>query len=152
MPKSRRTIESWSAGWWLIFSLYVSWQSLRLGIGRPGDPRPGFIFFWSALVLAGLAVLLVRRSRVEHRDREASARPTNWTKIVVAVFVLILYSLLLERIGFLVTTVLMTAAIVRLAGENRWSRIVTFAIGVTLATYVILQVWLQTRLPPGVLG
>lgn len=152
MPRNRRATEAWNAVWWLAFSLYVCSESLRIGIGRPSDPGPGFIFFWTGLVLAALAVLLPLRSPVPRHDGETTARHTNWTKVVSVLLVLALYALFLERIGFLLTTAVMMGMIVRLTGEQRWSRIVTFAIGATLGTYAILQLWLQTRLPPGVLG
>lgn len=153
MLRNRWTVNVWSTASWLAFSLYVCLESLRIGIGRPSDPGPGFIFFWSGLVLAALAVLGPLRACVSHRDRETTApRQTNWSQILLALVVLGLYALFIERIGFLLTTAVMMGLIVRLAGEHRWSRIVTFALGATLGAYAILQVWLQTRLPPGLLG
>jgi hypothetical protein len=136
---------------WLVFAIAVSVAALRLGVGRPSDPGPGFIFLWSAVMLGALAVGLLIRPTGEH-EAGPSGADRQTMRIAAGAAVLFVYVLLFQTAGFLLTTVLMMGAIARLGEERRWSRIVTFAAAATAGAYVILQVWLGLRFPGGILG
>jgi hypothetical protein len=134
---------------WLGFALYVTFAALRLGLGRPSEPGPGLIFFWSGVALAALAVPLVIRGRHVDPRREQDVRPGNGVSMGLGVGLLLLYVLLFERLGFLATTLGLTAAVVRLGGERRWTRVGAFAVAASAGAYVILHTWLGLRLPAG---
>jgi hypothetical protein len=144
---SRRAIEGLSAIGWLAFALAVLFASVRLGIGRPSDPGPGFIFCLSASLLALLAVTVLVVPPKRDELAAATGDNSSTSSILSAVTLLILYAWLFERIGFLVTTALMMATIVWLGGIRKWTRVAAFAVAATTGAYVLLHGWLGVRLP-----
>ena len=109
------------------------------------------MLFWSGVVTGGLGFALFLRRRARYDAGESGEDRNNTTRIVQAVGLLGLYVFLFEAVGFHVTTAFMTAGIVALAGERRWSRVLTFAGAATIGTYIVLELWLGLRLPTGVL-
>jgi hypothetical protein len=59
-----------SGFFWLIFSLFVSYESYKLGLGTLNKPGPGFLFFWIGVVIGILSVAVVMRSFVSRRPDE----------------------------------------------------------------------------------
>jgi hypothetical protein len=139
----------WDTVVWLAVALLVGLESVRLGVGQPGHPGPGFIMFWTAVVLGGLATALLFGSRAAEPADADGAGPV---RIAAAVALLMAYAASLERVGFLLVTPVMVAGMVRLGGETRWPRIAAFSVAATLATYVVLHTWLGVQLPAGVAG
>lgn len=144
--RNRPTVDVWIALVLLACSIWVCLQSLDMGIGQASNPGPGLIFLVSAIALGALSVLLLFQGRtMQHPDVTAGRSDTS--QVVKAFFLLVLYAMLFEDIGFLLTTAVMMTVMARLAGEKTWTRSITFATAATVGTYVVLEVWLQTRLP-----
>ena len=47
---------------WLLFSVFVSIESYRLGLGNLHQPGPGFIFFWTAVAMGVLSIAVFVRA------------------------------------------------------------------------------------------
>jgi putative tricarboxylic transport membrane protein len=62
------------------------------------------------------------------------------------------YALVLDRVGFLVATVVLVGVLVRLYGERRWAVVLSVALGAATASYALFAVWLKVPLPPGMLA
>jgi putative tricarboxylic transport membrane protein len=143
--------EAWSGVLWLSIALYVGRESVRLGVGQWSDPGPGFIFLGSAVVLAALSATILVRGLRRHEPAEPAGERASWRRVLVAFGVLALYVLAFESVGFLLATVIMMVVVLRLGGVRKWTTTMVVAAGATLGTYVLLNVWLQTRLPAGTL-
>lgn len=72
-------------------------------------------------------------------------------RVVGLTFVLLVaYAFLLDKIGFLAATPLAVVAVLWLvAGERSWVKILAIAAGLTVGTYLVFGVLLQTNLPEG---
>ena len=62
------------------------------------------------------------------------------------------YTLLFDRLGFLLATAALLAVLVRMYGERRWAVVLAVAVCATGATYGLFAVWLKVPLPPGLLA
>jgi putative tricarboxylic transport membrane protein len=62
------------------------------------------------------------------------------------------YGLALERLGFVLTTVLLILVWLRGLEGSRWREAITLAVAATVAVYGIFVRWLQVPVPMGVLG
>src|SRR3990170_1258709 len=94
-----------SGFFWLIFSVFVSYESHKLGLGTLYKPGPGFLFFWIGVAIGILSVTVVLRSfesRKPHEGREIVFKKSNLTKVLLVLISLFLYSLFMERLGFLI--------------------------------------------------
>ncbi len=62
------------------------------------------------------------------------------------------YTLLLDRLGFLLATTALLAVLVRMYGERRWTVALGVAVCATGAAYGLFAGWLKVPLPPGLLA
>ena len=59
------------------------------------------------------------------------------------------YTLLLDRLGFLLATTALLAVLMRMYGERRWAVALSVAVCATGAAYGLFAGWLKVPLPPG---
>jgi len=62
---------------------------------------------------------------------------------------ILLYGLLLERLGFLLSTFLLLGLLLGTIESKRWYVMFLMALTGALGTYGIFELWLHTRLPRG---
>jgi putative tricarboxylic transport membrane protein len=140
---------------WLFFSLFISYESYRLGLGKVNQPGPGFLFFWTGIVIAILSVVVIVRSfsaKASEGEKEATAGKRRLTKIVSVLIALFLYALLMEWLGFIVVTLLFFLFILGVVEKKKWLFTAAVSVLITLLTYLVFEVALQSQLPKGLLG
>jgi len=145
------TADTASGLFWLVWALLVCYGASQLGLGSVTDPGSGFIFFWSGLILMFLALVLIAGSV---RQTNAAGRPiiaTHWQKVLLVLISLVVYALLLERIGFVFSTVFLLSFLLRVSGTP-WSHTVAVAVAAAVATFSLFELWLKIRLPKGIFG
>jgi putative tricarboxylic transport membrane protein len=131
----------------LIISLIVLYESLRIGLGALSKPGSGFLTFCAGIVLMGLSFYMIHRG---WSVREA--RITHSRKVILALGVLIVYSFVLDALGFIVATFLAVAALFGLQTSRPWWAILGISALVTLLAYLVFGILLQVFFPPGFLG
>jgi len=124
----------------------------QLGIGKLRSPGPGLMPFivGGFLFLLSCFLLMVTLFRKAFREESVEEqRGVNFRKLAIVVASLVLYGLLLERLGFLVVTFLLLFFLFWGMGIRRGSALVASLITV-LATYFVFT-YLGLRFPPGIL-
>lgn len=143
-----------SSLFWVVIGLAIALYSTKYGLGKFSSPGPGFMPFLSGLVLAGLAVLvffqqLSKGSKEGLRDLWAQK---NWPTIMMVMGALVLYTIFFRFFGFLLDTFLLTAFLLRVMEPLSWKKVLAGAIGASVGSYAIFQLWLEAQLPTGFLG
>ena len=144
-----------SALFWLAVSIFACFKSLQVEVGTIRSPGPGFVPFWAGVVFGLLSLFLLVRSvlRADGQDnRVSSLRGTNWTRIFLFLVILCLYALLLQRVGYLLSTFGLMLSLLSLSERMSWWRRMLGSIVISTATYVIFDIWLGVQLPAGILG
>jgi putative tricarboxylic transport membrane protein len=62
------------------------------------------------------------------------------------------FGLLFESLGYVISTFLFIAFLLRVVERQRWSLVVVIAFFTSLATYLVFGLLLNTPLPAGILG
>lgn len=150
-------LDVFSGVFWLIVSAYICINSTRLGLGRFHNPGPGFLFFWGGIVLGILSIIVLIMALVSKRKgiQEGEERifgNINWVKVIAVVLSLIAYGIILERLGFLVSTFLFIAFLLSSIEPKKWYIVIITAIVSSSLTYALFEIWLKVRLPKGILG
>ncbi len=143
-----------SGAFWFIFSLFVSYQSYRLGLGSLHVPGPGFFFFWTGIFVAFLSLVVIMRSLKQSGGEDAGEGATGRSKgkkIVLVLVSLFLYALLIERLGFLFMTFVLFVFLLAVIERKRWSFAVVVGLLVTALSYLVFEAALQSQLPKGIL-
>lgn len=144
--------DRWSSSLWLIFSILICIESYRLGIGSFHAPGTGFFPFWVGMVFGILSLLLLIPTFIRKRKEETISEKIRWGSIILVLASLFIYAIVLEKLGFVVSTLLFIAALLMIIERKKWHIVAIIAILSTLAFYIVFQVWLQSNLPKGILG
>ena len=139
----------------IFLSFLICAEALSQGIGKVRYPGPGFMPFLSGSALGVLGIILVIKSSLGKSLRPSAARlwrGKQWGKVALTIFSLVLYALLLSKLGYLIATFCLTLFLFGIvAGPKLWVRIAS-ALITSVATYAVFYLWLGVQLPRGLFG
>ena len=150
-------LDRYSGAFWFVVSVCVSIQAYRLGLGDIHNPGVGFFFFWSGVVMGLLSIILLAkavlaRSRGKEEPHERVFKGVKWVKVGMVLAATVIYGIVFEWLGFLLSTVLFMAFLLRSIEAKRWIVVAFVAITSSILAYVLFEVLLKSRLPKGLLG
>lgn len=137
---------------WALVGAAVVVSASRLRVGTLNSPGPGFLPLVAGIVMLTLAIgILVqewsrRRARRSTPEPVAGAVPGSRLPVALAVAALLAYALLLDPLGYLVTTMLFLLFALRVLGKLRWWTVLTSAVAATGVSYLLFNVWLKVPL------
>lgn len=163
-----------SAGALALVALFALVQSAGLDVGSVGRPGPGFfpLVLAAALLTVSIALLASAWRAMPHQRFEDGTTAGDTTRgetevagpgaghgassrrgvLVATLLALAVYVVVFERLGFLLATGGLLAFLFGPIARYRWPVALGAALVVTLAAHVVFDVWLQVRLPRGVLA
>ena len=147
-------LDKYSSLFWLFLAIIISFHSYRLGIGSVNDPGPGFIFFYSGIFISILSVIVFARSFVKVQDFGAGKifENVHWLKVILAFTYILMFAIFLERLGFIITTFLLIALLLRTIESKSLFTTIFVGLAASFVTYGLFELWLHVRLPKGILG
>lgn len=107
----------------------------------PATFFPRLILF----VIAGLSVILIT-SGLRRSPEKLGSVPGS---VLLTATVITLAISLVKPLGTLLTVALLSVTLTWLWGERSWARVISLAIGLPAAIYVIFAIGLQVRFPAG---
>ena len=140
---------------WFILGLAVCLGSLQYKLGTPAAPGTGFMPFLSGLAICFFSGIGLIHSTLRRRQGEGWApvlQGVFWKNAMIILVSLLVYALLLVPLGFVFTTTLFIAFVLRAIVPQRWSVVIACSILTAAASYLIFEVWLKAQLPKGLLG
>jgi hypothetical protein len=128
----------------LLLGLGTSYLAHTYGLGGFHAPGPGFFPMGVGAFLAILALLYLftNRGGVKVEGRK-------WVRPLLAIVLSFLYVAFLEKLGYLLDTVLMLLVFVGGIERQKLVRTVAVAVLATAAMYLVFAVWLRVPLPKG---
>ena len=138
----------------LLLALYVLKEGIGYDIGGLHHPGPGFFPLFGGLVLGLFSVILFLRSvlveskPVDSKVKDETGKPLL---LIYAVVGLVVYTFILEPVGYILSTFLLLVFFLKLFEQKRWwVEIVTAGI-ISSASYILFAVLLKSELPEGIL-
>ncbi len=144
-----------SGVFWLCFAVLFIIQSYRLGLGTLHKPGPGFLFFWVNIILGVMSVVVLIRAwagKKTEGPQPALFGGQSLSKIILVLISLFAYVIAMETVGFILVTLLLFIFILGILEKKRWFLTLFVSVVVTVISYLIFEVWLQSQLPKGFLG
>ena len=137
----------------LALSVYVCAMSLRLNLGTLHKPGPGFIPFWSGVLLGVLTLIMLIQGMRAHQTSDSVKREkTHWKPISLTLIALFVTVLIFEYLGFVVSTVLFVGFLFKGVEKKGWFVTLVASLALALASHYIFKVLLQAELPKGIVG
>jgi putative tricarboxylic transport membrane protein len=149
-----RTTGVISAVTLLGLALTALLEASKLPFGRLGSPQAGFFPLILAVLLAIFSLILMVQAIAGRKEKSwASHGPAAiWKKVVLAIGALVVFGLLFESLGYILSTFLFIAFLLRAVERQKWSLVVVVACLTSLTTYLVFGLLLNTPLPGGILG
>lgn len=120
--------------------------AVQLRIGAPTEPQPGFFPFWDGVILIALsAVFLFRAWGGRAGESHAFGRLGGPAVVVLS---LILYVATMETVGYVITTALLSAVVLKVL-ETKPRVLVLMSLILAIASYLIFDRLLGVTLPLG---
>jgi putative tricarboxylic transport membrane protein len=144
-----------SSVFWLLFAIFVTIESKRLGLGTLHEPGPGFLFFGASLALGIMSLVILIRAWTSKKAEGPGISIFHGENIVKILFVLIsvfLYAFFMETLGFIVVTLLLLIFLLGIIEKKKWGYTIFVSAAVTAVAYLIFEIWLRSQLPKGLLG
>jgi hypothetical protein len=142
--------DRWSAAGLAVLALAYLLAGRRYALDTLATPGPGVVPLIAGLALLATAVWLfvaATRTIAPSAPIEPSARsPMRWTPLVLCA-ALVLYTVLLPRLGFVASSFALVVVAARLMGAQGWWRPAALGLGVAAVTHVLFARWLGVPLP-----
>ncbi len=148
---SVRAVETGVAAIILIFGLVVVVDSYRVG-ARWGDdgPQPGYFpFYVGLLVCISSAMILLRAARNAALAAESFVSREELKKILTVLVPSVIYVSVIAYLGFYLASTLYIAYFMWQLGKYSWIKTVPVSVGVSVAFFLIFEIWFSVPLPKG---
>ncbi|HSR10429.1 MAG TPA: tripartite tricarboxylate transporter TctB family protein [Thermodesulfobacteriota bacterium] len=148
--------DRWSSLVWLGIAVYICAVSLKLSIGNFHSPGPGFLSFFAGAIMGGLALLVhfqARRSSDRRGGEERKpiwAKPERGRKMCWTVAALLVYAVLMNSLGFLLSTFLFLTFLLKVIEPQRWPVALGGSLIASVVFYSVFELGLQSQLPQGI--
>ena len=149
-----KTIETFSSLFLILIGILFCLSSFNLGIGRINAPGPGLIPFGTGalLILFSLGTIIEAYFGRKVKTKASLFSGRRW-KVVLSVLVsLFLYALVLDILGFIMTTFLIMAVLFKISEKQTWKIALGASALTTAFTYFLFDYLLNCSFPRGFLG
>lgn len=145
-----RSADTIAGGFFLLLGLGAVLGAIKLDIGSPSEPQPGFFPFLGGLGLVLLSGLLVVQDR---RGQSTGGEPfTELRRPVLAMIGLIAFAILLDPLGYVPATAALSAVLLTVLGVRLGLRAVLTITLLSVGSYLLFDRVLDVPLPEGILG
>ena len=136
---------------WLIIGIMVSLGSVKLHIGQPTNPGPGFMSFYAGILLIILsllsAVINIRKSKIKTSTPLSLGLSTS---LIVVIFSFFGCALVFKTLGYLISIGLFVFVLFKITAPKKWFSPLLCSIGVVLGVYLVFSLLLQLNFPRGI--
>jgi lysylphosphatidylglycerol synthetase-like protein (DUF2156 family) len=138
----------------LLLSGAIFAQILR-SPAAPASSGPGPFFLPAivALVIAGLSIaLLVQSPKQPEPGPEATRQKRLWNRILWIMIWCFVYGITIERLGYLLSTGIVTFALLAYFNRQKWILNIFFSLITPASIYILFASLLKVPLPKGWFG
>jgi putative tricarboxylic transport membrane protein len=149
-----KTLDKTSSFFWLLVSIAVFVESVRLGVGTLPNPGRGFMTLGASGILGilSLALFLQACLRKDTGERGQILAGSFPKKVLLVLAALAVYSRVMPTLGYLISTFLLMAFLFWVLERRRIPLALASSVAATLVTYLVFSKWLNCQFPEGLLG
>jgi putative tricarboxylic transport membrane protein len=137
---------------WGLLGALIAIKSISYKVGSLGNPESGFLPFWAGICIVFLSLCsMVKAFRLipsapPFFEEKGASRRLFFTLLSITVYILAI-----NKLGFLLSTLLLLGFLLKSIYPQTWTRTFIFAVFGSLSSYFIFQRWLQVQLPKGLI-
>jgi putative tricarboxylic transport membrane protein len=139
---------------WLGLGMAVAVIAYNLKLGTLRNPGPGLMPFFLGIILSICSLPIIVRSFLIIKRKKKQGDEGMWSgvefrKLIFVLTSLLGYTMLLEKIGFVLTTFLLLLSLFKTINSQKWSWVLIQSGLTVLITFLIFSVFLKVELPWG---
>jgi len=148
---SMRATELAVAGLAFAFGALFVYTSYRLGFGWGTEgPQSGFFPFYVSLIICGASAVILVRTLLGGAGLGAAFVERLQLRRVLSVFLpALLFVFGIQLVGIYVASAAYIVLFMRLLGKYSWLRSLSLGVGVTVAFFVMFEIWFKVPLYKG---
>jgi putative tricarboxylic transport membrane protein len=149
---AKYTRDVYSAVVFLVLAIVIGLKAARFPLGELKRVGPGFFPLILAIALGVLSLALLKKSLKQDGKVDTVHWPDQWRGIILAFVSLFIYALVLDQVGFIITTLVFTLVLFKYAYPKRWLLPLIGSITATVSSFTLFKKILAIPLPSGILG
>jgi putative tricarboxylic transport membrane protein len=141
----------------LALGLFLAFQSIRLPLWGGSGPEAGFYPLTIAVIIVSLSLFLVLKSGIftrpngEEKLTAQGMEKIRLHKVFAYLVLMLLYGILVESLGFLITSALLLFLILKFVERQGWKATLLVGVPSIVISYALFVYFLQVPLPRGFL-
>jgi hypothetical protein len=143
--KSQR--DFWAGLMFVAVGLGFAWGALTYRFGTSAQPGPGYFPFGLGILLALLGAFTLFESLTIDTDDGEPVHPTAWKPLLVILGSIVLFGLLLPRLGLIIALPVLVVTSAMAGHEFKWGEALLAALILTVASWAIFSWGLSLPLP-----
>ena len=139
----------------LAFGLAVMYGSFQLELGTFQAPGSGFLGFLTGSFVVLMAVIVLTQSFLAKDNQvklSALWKDSKWWRPATVALLILAYVLVLERLGFFLTSLLFMLVMFKWVEKFPWPKAVLVTLAAVFCSYLLFHTLLKASLPQGVFG
>lgn len=135
----------------IVVGVLTALWSIRLRLGTPAKPAPGFFPFLVGFGIVALSIILLIQAWFGRDKGSPKTSGDDWRKLAILVAGLVIYAGILEPLGYVLSTIFMATVTMRVVGLTSWKKISMVSLVLPIGVYFLFTRVLGVELPAGVL-
>jgi putative tricarboxylic transport membrane protein len=124
--------------------------ALRLHLGSPTSPQPGFFPFFGGISLVVFASIIFLKAWFGQKQEQVALGEIGRPALLLGVVILLV--VVLDRLGYVIGTLIATGLILRILNVKSWRVLILTSFCLSIGTYVLFDKLLGIELPVGILA
>lgn len=124
----------------------------QLAFGSLSYPKGGFIpqiTGWAAVIISGYLFVKSLLGKGDSKDVKVQI---DWKRFAALMFSIVVYIVLLKPVGYIVSTVLVLFAVLKIGGVKGWKIPCVISLCTSVFFYLVFKIALSVPLPAGIIG
>ena len=123
--------------------------AIRLKVGSPTEPQPGFFPFLGGLSLIVLSTIIFFKGRIGQSQKKVVFGEVG--RPVLLLVVMIALVAVLDSVGYVIGTFIASVLILRILNVKSWRVLLLTSLCLSIGTYILFDKLLGIELPVGIL-
>jgi putative tricarboxylic transport membrane protein len=124
--------------------------AIRLHVGSPTEPQPGFFPFLGGLSLIVLSSIILLKGGIRQSQKKAVFREIGRPALLLVVMIALVG--VLDSVGYVIGIFIASGLILRILNVKSWRTVIFTSLCLSIGTYILFDKLLGIELPVGILA
>ena len=124
--------------------------AIRLKVGSPTEPQPGFFPFLGGLSLIVLSFVIFLKGQMGQSQKKVAFGEVGRPALLLVVLIALVA--VLDSVGYVIGTFIASGLILRILNVKLWRTLILTSLCLSIGTYILFDKLLGIDLPVGILG